>query len=459
MRKFLLKFFAPRSHFFSLSFRPAVIVTCLLLLGLFLRLSLISLPGYSFDMTLEEMWGRTMAIFGYTEIYRPHPGVPAPNYPPLTILFYSFSARLHYWLIHAVSYEFLHWYPILIKLPAVILDLVSGGLLYLAVRKYRSAMVASLALAAYMAHPVIWYNSAVWGQTDGIFTLFSFAAVLALSSELFVLTGVCVALALLCKFQAIVFVPVIGLALLHRGVRSVLLSLMGFALTAAVFIYPFIVAGHSADVWRIYTTFVDMFPGLSLSAYNLWWVLFHAQANAIDSREVFLYGFTYKTIGLFLCATAFSVLLWKLHLVLRSYRSLEHRDTAIMATLCLCALSFFLLNVQIHERYSYPFVIFGIVLAAVQPRYIWHMVALSLAAYFNLLAVFPFTNVDRFFFRTFPGWSGVLANTFVVVTAVLFYQLSKGVLLPKPRRSRWREFLTEKLKIRILSLWPLSRSR
>lgn len=446
-------------HSTSASLRMWLIVILLMCLGLAFRISLLRFPGYGFDMGVNQQWGRSLLSDTLAYVYRPQMGVVTPNYPPLQLLFFGMMARLHVLLVGWFGPQGPGLYEDLIRLPAILADLLTSTVLYGFVRRFRAPWYSLGLSALYLFHPVIWYNSAVWGQVDSIYTLGVFVAVVSLLHGWAALAGVAVALACLTKVQAVVFLPLIGLLLLPLRPRQWLECIGAAAVVVAMVLLPFWHAGTLGDVWRVYAGSVGFYPHVTLNAYNLWWALFgdHGQTSSLIEL---LPGLTYRRFGLFLfAASMFFLLAYTCRPILDRRRAEDHAVFTMLAgavgTLC-----FFMFNTEMHERYSYSFVIFAVMAVGLRPRYALVFAVASVCAYFNLVGVLPFTDADRLFFRLFPTWDGVIANAFLVTTLAWLWQVRTDARsLLRSRNTHWNRFLTLLASVRRIRIWPSMRFR
>ncbi len=149
-----------------------VILAAVLLLGLFLRLPLLPLDfGASIDLTTFRSWARTIHNQGLVAIY----DVPGVNYPPLLLYWFGTAAAISAHFPSPAADASLN---ALIKLPPVLANCLTALLIALYWSRLGS-MRGILASAAYILNPGIWYVSAIWGQTESVYTLFLFSSIIA----------------------------------------------------------------------------------------------------------------------------------------------------------------------------------------------------------------------------------------------------------------------------------------
>ncbi len=239
------------------------------------------------------------------------------------------------------------------KMLPILFDLGTMAALLLIFRRWsykrRLALLACLAF-----NPALLADGAVWGQID------VFHSALMVISVLLVLTqplvaGVLIAVALLSKFQAIVVAPVLGALLLRqllrRDWRRPLLFIAGFAIPAAMTAGWFAMKGALDDMIRMaYLSATDMYPQLSLNAFNLWYHLF--TNPSVHDDTIFFGGVTYKTFGFILLGIV-CLFVAAYILLLRDLQTVYLLKAAAVVNL-----AFFLLPTEIHERYGVPAMLF-----------------------------------------------------------------------------------------------------
>jgi len=218
------------------------------------------------------------------------------------------------------------------------------------------------------------FNSMIWGQIDSIYSNLAFLAIIIglwrapVGIILYIL-------ALNTKAQAIEFLPIIIGVLLYsiKSPRVLIASLVSAVATQLVLIAPFIASGGVAKLFSHALHSVDLYNNLSISAFNIWYLIAPSNPYFINDKTTFIL-LSYKSIGLILFGiSAILILLPFYKTVLRQRKSSFLRDAGwfkliFLATgmLCLC---FFYFNSQMHERYSHPIIIFFFFYAVVSGDY------------------------------------------------------------------------------------------
>jgi len=361
------------------------------------RLVVAPTNGYSGDILHYQTWavGEERMQFGAAD---ERPG--ACNYPPLyPIVLRCLAAgdRAGFLPVDLkqpvtdVTVPTARGVLLVMKMPAMLADLWTIGLLAAIGRTVCAPMRGLMASALYAVSPAIIYDSAVWGQTDTILVALLVWAVLAALRDQPGRLGVAMTLAVLMKLQAAPALAPIAAAMVvqrqdmrgprwSRFVVGVGGTLVGVAVASFV-------CGVQGQWVRGVVSAVGYFPVSSLGAMNLWW-LFDGMVS--DQAEV-IAGLSRRTCGVILFGVAAAV-------ILRRWLKCGCPRDALPATMAAMAMAFFVLPTEIHERYSIPVV--GLLTAAsvFDVRAIWVSVFLSITVTLNLAYELPLFV---------PGWPEV----------------------------------------------------
>ena len=142
-------------------------VICILLFALIFRLCVGMLYANYFDIT----WYRTWALGfqdGFFDAYtRLNTGSYALDYPPMYLYclyivgqLYRYFPIADYWMLDMLA----------MKAFPILFDVMAAGLFYLVCRR-QSETFGILAAALWALNPSAIFNSAHWGQTDGLMVL------------------------------------------------------------------------------------------------------------------------------------------------------------------------------------------------------------------------------------------------------------------------------------------------
>lgn len=325
--------------------------------------------GHPTDMSCFAFWADRIYRLGPGEFYSPE---VFTDYPPgYMYLLYPIGA-----LSALLELPYLGgFHRVLLKLPAVLCDLVIGGLLYRESGRTHTPAASLFFAAAWLYNPAVLLNSAVWGQVDSVLVLCCLFFVLSLQKGRLFPACAAYGAGVLLKPQMLIFTPVLlagiiesvfdghrlpGLKPLQGGIKlnrkqiSVLL-LQGLAVAGCMLLLaaPF----GLSRVLSQYTDTLSSYPYLSVNAYNFYSMLGLNWA----SQEILFVGvplriWNYLLLGLIVLAVIFF-----------SYRL----ETAPAKYPLLCGfvtVAMFTFSVRMHERYLYPVLLFLLLAWIAQER-------------------------------------------------------------------------------------------
>ena len=285
------------------------------------------------------------------------------------------------------------------------------------VRGTRRRFALSLLLLLNVAYL---YDTLIWEQVDAIYSCLSFMAVLLALRQRLVGSVLLYVLAGNMKLQAVIFLPpllLLWLPLALARPRRLGWSLLGAAGLQLALLAPFIWGGdqnYLPNIFAVVRGASNLLPFLSVSAFNLWYLLLPGPAQAGGSDALLFLHVSYRHWGLLLFAAGSAVVLWPLlQLLLRHRRPLTDAHAALVMLSCgLLPIVFCYFNTQMHERY-------------------WHAALLFLAAYgfltrdywlFGLTSVAYFLNLETMLVATgkvyyvwIPFWPQLVALLFTAV--------------------------------------------
>ena len=302
--------------------------------------------GFSSDTACFAAWADRIYRLGPGSFYSPD---VFTDYPPgYMYLLYpigALCARAGFvWLGSA--------HLILLRMPAILCDLISGGLLCLEGKKRFSPAQVLFLCAAYLLNPAVILNSAVWGQVDSVFTLALLIMCLSLMEGRMLPAYISFGAGLLVKPQTLFLGPVILAAFLEYiilkdfSLKKLLVNLgqiIGTCLGMLLLCLPF----GLSNVGKQYFSTVGSYPYASVNAYNIWALL----GKSWVSQEALFLGLPCRFWGGLMVAAAI------LMTFLFCFRL--KRDAAKYPLLsAFLLISIFVFSVRMHERYLYPAMLF-----------------------------------------------------------------------------------------------------
>jgi dolichyl-phosphate-mannose-protein mannosyltransferase len=387
------------------SFVPLAVI---LGIGLVLRVVFLPSTGFHNDVAAFEAWTLTLKDNAPWLFYAK---TSFADYPPgyflvLWVLggIYGALGNLHLISTSDPSYFALR---ILVKLPALIMDLVDAVLIFAIVRRYASEAVALGAAILFALNPASIYVSAYWGQVDSVAWGCVLAALwLTLRSSdqpsktvpRLVWAWLVLAFSILIKPQgALVSIVLLGFAVATADAAVRHRRLLGTGLgVVAAFVLAFAVSAlfHgtlnplAAFGWLLerYVYGSAVYPYNSINAFNLYAIKQPFWQS--DLAPLTFFGVPFGAmvvwgIGLVLAATA-----------LITARFVQQRDDrAFLEAAMLIAFAFFVLSTRMHERYIYGAFLLAIPLVAFGRRYWFAAILLSLTTLLNLVYSFTYQTV------------------------------------------------------------------
>lgn len=311
----------------------------------FLRLTAAGISGgFDSDTACFAAWAERIFHTGPSGFYSTD---YFSDYPPGYLLLLWPAGALRN-LLGLEYYSALHL--ILLRLPAILSDLLCGLLLYREASGRYQNRLPLLFAAAYLFNPSILLNSAVWGQADSVYTLCLVILCLSLMRGRMLPALTSFGLGLVIKPQMIIFTPVLFLGLWdylrHNRNRRSLLKLLGTGLAALLFSLLPVLPFGLQNVLSQYTKTLGSYPYAAVNACNFWGLL---GFNWVSQDSAFL-GFSCRFYGYLAIFFAVVLVLYLNHRL--------QKDPARYPLLCAVLMStVYLFSVRMHERYLYAAVV------------------------------------------------------------------------------------------------------
>lgn len=374
---FMLVFYALKRREFKLDFiGDKFTIICLLLIGLFMRIYVaLSIEGFTGDISLFRNWAQSAA----NDLFNFYKNTPNCDYPPFYI--YVLYAIGKIASIHNAAY----YYTLLLKLPAIMADILSAYIIYRIANKRFMPGVSTIISALYIFNPAVFINSSAWGQVDSFFALLIIVAIYLLSERNVVLSSALFTVSVLMKPQGIIFVPILFFELINeRNSKNFLKAAAAALITAAIIIIPFSAGQDPMWIYNLYAKTISEYPYASVNGFNFFSLL---GANYVNSSST-LFLFSYSAWGLIFIAiiTAFS---WF------TYIKAKSSSYAFVAALIQIA-GVFTFSTGMHERYLFPAVSLALLafLYIKDIRFLGLFLGFSITSYLNTYYVL-FTEFNR----------------------------------------------------------------
>ena len=410
----------------------------LLAAGFFLRLLFMGNEGFRNDVSSFEAWAITLASHPFWQFYS---STSFADYPPGYFYILGFIGHLYALLAPHGNLDVLKY---LVKVPAVVMDLVDGALLYAIVRRFASERWALGVAALFILNPAIIFISAAWGQVDsissglallGVYLLLRSDDVASTSSAALrqaqgdkrvivpiVLAWIVLAYSLLIKPQAAILIPLfVVFAFTSPERRRARLFATGAGIIAAIlFTFTLTVPFHptaspvNAFSWlyQKYDFGKNVYAYNSVNAFNLWSII-HSFWTP-DSQQIGPWPQYFWGILLVAAAAVLTLV--------RYAQARTHQ--ALIEAAALLSLAFYMFSTRMHERYIYDGLVFTLACVPFARRYFWSAIVFSITLFVNLWYSLTYLSVVT---NRTPGvnaadmWPTVTHPLSLVNVAVFFY--------------------------------------
>jgi Gpi18-like mannosyltransferase len=326
---------------------PKIIICILLLSAFVLRILLaIETRGHG-DLGCFALWARRIVEVGAREFYSPD---KFTNYPP------GYMGIL--WIVGLLQQLFhttqgLPFDNVLLKLPAMIFDILTGYFLIQTTRKKIGEKQAIMLGIAYLFAPAVLLNSAIWGQVDSIFTFFLILVLYYLMRGKCEYAYIPFMIGVLLKPQILMFAPVFLLGIVEqvfikdfswkkiaKNAWLGISSLLGTVIYLSFF--------NIQTVIKQYFDTMSSYPFASVNAFNFWAMI----GRNFSTQEELVLGIPFVTWGYM--GICFAFLLIVSFWIFQIYNKKEN-NYFLLASIFLFTI--FTFSVRMHERYLFPIVI------------------------------------------------------------------------------------------------------
>ena len=380
----------------------------IILAGIVLRIILSPLSFHG-DLVTQAGWGKWIYENGVKGFYENTIWIYSwPNHPPLISWVYGVGFYIYEWLqtVFIVGgsfianhhlgaghllwfYHFVEWWGsakyldtaiktgqlISLKVLPILGDGVLAFMIYRIVLKKVNKARARIAAGLFLISPFAWYESAMWGQNDQLSLVFLLAAFyLLLQKKWAWATPLMMTIGVLLKPTAFIFGPLLvwvavkDKATIKQVIWGGLLALGGYFWLSAMF--------SDRSFWDFNVNlqrqiFVKGETWTWLNTFNIWRII---TGYLTDYRQLFL-GINYKIWG-YVMFLGVNILAF----FISRKRDLEGMWKAIF----IVSFGGWMTMVTMHERYLFPAIVVGLILAAENLKLMKYWVVLSLVFAVNM---------------------------------------------------------------------------
>jgi Gpi18-like mannosyltransferase len=360
------------------------------------------------DVNNHADWGVRFWQYGPAKFYSGNVwNFTWPNQPPGTIYIFAGVRKMYefvfsiLWLINVrvpifpsvvVSFSETNLYPALLKLPAITADLGIAWIIYKLVKDVsRKELSAVLGASLWLFNPVVWYNSAIWGQYDSVINFFVLLSFYLLIKRKLILSMLFFFLSLYIKASLIIFAPIYLVIVLRQKYlfQKYFWSILVSSTAILLLTIPF--SGNNPFTWlyELYKdkVFTDQLHVVTANAFNFWGLMYGVKDSAVAvSDSVKLFAVTLKNWSYIIFAFFYLI---SLKIVFK-----KQDVKSIFWAVSLVALSSFMFLTNMHERYLFPVFPYLTALAAVYSPLLGSYILISLVGLLNLYNFWWYPNIN-----------------------------------------------------------------
>lgn len=290
--------------------------------------------GHQTDMNCFTAWSDMIFRDGISNFYKSD---AFHDYPPgyMYILYILGAVR------HVFNPQNGGLY-LLIKLPSIITDLLSGFFIYKIAKKKFGDGISSLFAAVYLFNPAVILNSSLWGQIDTVYTLLIAVIIYLISEKRMILSYFVFAVCIFVKPQAFIFTPLIIYGIIENVFlpkfnKELFIKNLLYGLGAILMIFILSLPFGLGNVFGQYKATLASYPYLTVNAFNIWGVF--------GKNWTGLTTFT-AIIGYIILA---AIVAYATYVFFKSKNKGRYFFVG-----ALLSISTFMLSTKMHDRYAFP---------------------------------------------------------------------------------------------------------
>ncbi len=303
--------------------------------------------------TYDTYWYRSWAVDaannGLFSIYGRMDSISL-DYPPL-YLFLLYLVGLVYKVVGLDANIYMQM--LLMKFWPIVFDVACAALLYLICRRRYGRMVGLAAAILWSLNPSFFFNTAAWGQTDGVMAFLLLLAFWYLEENWAIAACVAFAAAGLTKFQCLFFLPPFLIELFIRNRTDwlrLVVALLSAALTVVLVFFPFVIGAQNPFLFfDVYFGSADKYPYCSLYAYNLYCLLGLNWTHDIKDTAPIFGDFTWQHLSYIFLFLSVALLVTLYLLSFFRWKTRRHSGWVGGLLMMQCI---FMLTTRMHERYQ-----------------------------------------------------------------------------------------------------------
>lgn len=394
----------------------------LIVLGASLLIKMIlaaNYEGHETDMNCFYAWSDMIFDNGIGKFYYLD---AFTDYPPgYMAILWVIAAIRHLFSIETMSTAG----RILIKLVPMLSDVAAGFVLYRLAKKKFSEGSSLLIAVMYVLNPIVVLDSSVWGQTDGVFTLFVLLTCYLCMEEKRIPAYFTFIVGALIKPQTLIFAPILIWTIAEQvfikdfNKQKLIRDLIG-GVSAIALMFLLAAPFGLGKVISQYIDTLGSYEYCTINAYNIW-ALFGKNWADQSGSFLFLQYHQWGTLAIFASVILSGFIFFRL----------KEDKSKYFLSMCVVVGTMFLFSVRMHERYLFPIIVLMLAAFLVKPtrELFFTYVGFSVVQLLNVGHVLYYFDV---YDTTGPqgGIIGITALMTLALYAYMFFAIrSKSELL------------------------------
>ncbi len=312
---------------------PGIMFALMVLAAFIIRLICAAkYSGHKTDMQCFNSWSSMIFNNGISNFYASE---SFTDYPPgyMYILYVIGAIKSLFKLSSAT---------VLLKLPAIICDILTGGLIWKMAKKNFGVNASLVIAAVYLFNPATVVNSALWGQVDAVYTLVMAVMLYFIANKKMIPAYFLFAVCIFIKPQALIVTPVlifgiIETVFLPKLDKKLFWKNLGFGLGAVLFMVIMALPFGIGNVIEQYKKTLESYQYATVNAFNMWGA-FGMNWNELTPLISFV-----GTAALVL------IVAYSAYLFFKSKNPAKYYFTA-----ALLVFTTYMLSTKMHDRYAFP---------------------------------------------------------------------------------------------------------
>lgn len=262
---------------------------------------------------------------------------------------------------------------LLIKFPAIVIDLLTGIFIYKIAKKKFGDAVSALFAAVYVFNPNVILNSSLWGQVDTVYTILVALMIYFISEKRMIPSYFIFALCIFVKPQAFIFTPllvygIIENVFLPKFNKDAFIKNLAWGLGAIAALVIIALPFGLNNVIGQYTATLASYPYKTVNAFNIWCAFGQNWSGLTTASSIIGYAFLALIVA------------YCTYIFFKSKNSGKYFFVG-----ALLSLATFMLSVKMHERYAFPtmlLLLMALIMTENKHEYLFYGIT-SLAQFFN----------------------------------------------------------------------------